>query len=76
MVKAKDIWINNHRAIIFKTKCNLALLIIIACLITMAECYALSQNIDGTMWTGYIGAMCLLAGVITGDFLAKILSKG
>lgn len=75
MVKAKEVW-SDPELRLFHIKYNFVLLVVIACLITVAECVALMNGIDGTMWTGYIGAMCLLGGVITKSVFDRMLGKG
>lgn len=75
MVKAKEVW-SDPELLLFQAKCNFVLLLVIAVLITCAEIVALSHGIDGTMWTGYIGAMCLIGGVITKTAFDHIIGKG
>lgn len=56
-------------------KCHVLLLCIIGGFLTVAEVVALINGVNGTMWTGYIGAMCLLAGVVTKETFDRLIKR-
>lgn len=54
-------------------KCHFALLILMGAFLTIVEAIAVYNGIDGMFFSGYVGSICLLAGVITKSLFDKLV---